>query len=112
MQAATALIRKTASFGSGICSLGNCISSAQTLPIGSQQALTGPHNSTQEFAASLCKAKEMDSFENEWAGFKIRRYLVPWGFDSPSRHQLKNPQNTRLAGLALRMPCPPSADAA
>jgi len=28
----------------------------------------------------------MGCLKNEWAGLKIRRYLVPWGFDSPSRH--------------------------
>jgi imidazolonepropionase-like amidohydrolase len=28
----------------------------------------------------------MDCLEKEWVGLKIRRYLVPWGFDSPSRH--------------------------
>jgi len=27
---------------------------------------------------------------------KIRRYLVPWGFNSPSRHHLPKPQGTRL----------------
>jgi hypothetical protein len=35
-----------------------------------------------------------------------------WGFDSPSRHHLKNPQNIRLVGLARRMRCSSAADAA
>ena len=50
--------------------------------------------------------------DGDFVELKIRRYLVPWGFDSPSRHQPKKPKNMRLAGLALRMRCTSAADAA
>jgi hypothetical protein len=57
-------------------------------PYKTEQNLTGRH---VEMGASVCKAKKMGCLENEWVGLKIRRYLVPWGFNSPSRHQLSNP---------------------
>jgi hypothetical protein len=36
-------------------------------------------------------------------GLKIRRYLVPWGFDSPSRHQ----RQLLRSGFRLRAPASP-----
>ncbi len=41
---------------------------------------------------------------------KIRRYLVPWGFDSPSRHQLKSSSASNLQIAAeTAAPVPPRA---
>src|SRR5579864_8493960 len=34
------------------------------------------------------KCSLLSASDFRFEGLKIRRYLVPWGFDSPSRHQL------------------------
>ena len=41
----------------------------------------------------------MGCLENEWVGLEIRRYLVPWGFDSPPGTIL-TPLNQSLAGAS------------
>ena len=60
-------------------------------------------NSHKQVVKSGTCTKSRDGGTGRRSGLKIRRYLVPWGFDSPSRHQPKSAQNERLAGLAHRM---------
>ena len=51
------------------------------------QVLTGPHRSTFPTLVSVSKHMHLQEIKNTGEGLKIRRYLVPWWFDSPSRHQ-------------------------
>src|SRR5579864_9776702 len=66
----------------------------------------------REAVKSSTSTKCRDGGTGRRSGLKIRRYLVPWGFDSPSRHQAQSPQNTRLVGASSRMRCTSGADAA
>ena len=43
---------------------------------------------------------------SEKSGLKIRRYLVPWGFNSPSRHHPQSPRGTRISAHFARWRSP------
>jgi hypothetical protein len=46
-----------------------------------------PHQSGVSVKGKSQKVLEGQTLRNCSFTLKIRRYLVPWGFDSPSRHQ-------------------------
>ena len=66
--------------------------STPSVTIRPSQVLTEPHRSTLAIRESVSKYMDLQEIENTGEGLKIRRYLVPWGFDSPSRHQLNSTQ--------------------
>jgi hypothetical protein len=53
----------------------------------------------EQAAKSGTSTKRRDGGTGRRSGLKIRRYLVPWGFDSPSRHH----RNHEKHGLRVSM---------
>ena len=50
----------------------------------------------EQAVKSITPTKCRDGGTGRRSGLKIRRYLVPWGFDSPSRHQHKSMKSNGL----------------
>jgi hypothetical protein len=83
-----------------------------TFPDGSPGSPRQPDSDCQTSAASGKLRKFLRKPQNcrdggtgRRSGLKIRRYLVPWGFDSPSRHHanpLRENQLGRTAAAELR----------
>ncbi len=67
-----------------------CKTCAQIVPNRSQQEDSERYRTERQNFASLCNAEKLRGLSGAAEGLKIRRYLVPWGFDSPSRHQPQN----------------------
>src|SRR5271155_4916233 len=51
----------------------------------------------KQVVKSGTSTKSRDGGTGRRSGLKIRRYLVSWGFDSPSRHQRKRCRFMRLS---------------
>jgi hypothetical protein len=58
----------------------------QYVTIQPAQAITEPHRTNLGYCEKACKYAALLMIAKPGEGLKIRRYLVPWGFNSPSRH--------------------------
>jgi hypothetical protein len=70
-------------FNAGACARGL----PEFCPTADHERSWGRNRTSLRDFASACNSYEMCNLKKVWVGLKIRRYLVLWGFNSPSRHQ-------------------------